>query len=103
VANVNFLEINHPDPLINRIQLNIRKALERMAAEKIGNLYKVENIALTTTPQRVSHGLKQPPVGWIVARKSAGVDIWESSSSDDPATYVNIQASANVTATLLFF
>ena len=63
----------------------------------------VENIALSTTELAVNHGLETAPIGMVVIMKDANAVIYKGSDSASPSRFINIVASAPVTANILFF
>ena len=63
----------------------------------------VTDVSLTSgTATTVPHKLGRKYTGWIVVRKNANADVWESASLS-PSLYINLNTSANVEVDLLVF
>lgn len=91
------------DDLINRNLDRIRNEFEALADDCVLVTRLRADLGLTTTTQRVYHGLGRAVRGWIPVRVSANAAIYEGAASDAPAEYINLLASGTVTATVLFF
>ena len=100
------LYINPQDPLagvLNSVQDQIEQSVTPIAESEIvdGNLIK--EIDLTTGADNlIEHKLGREPLGWIVVRKFAAVDIYESltdssGSSYDRKKFINFQVGTNMT------
>jgi|TARA_A100001391_G_scaffold177254_2_gene140954 hypothetical protein len=100
------LYVNPHDPMagvLNSVQDHIQQSVAPLAESQIvdGNL--IEGIDLTTGADNlVEHKLGREPLGWIVVRKFAAVDIYESltdssGSSYDRKKFINYQVGTNMT------
>lgn len=69
------------------------------------NIVKVASTSIkANTDFSVQHGLARAPNGWIVVRKDAKADVWESGSSNPrPNEQFIYQASAPANLTFYFF
>ena len=69
-------------------------SVDALKAAPIASGVLVSDIALTTTPTRVTHGLKRTPVGvFMVAGQTGAFDIvW--SADTNPALFLQLAASA---------
>lgn len=72
----------------------VQRGVNALAGAPITSGVLVPNIALTTTPQRVTHGLGREPVGvFMVAGQTGAFDIvW--SQDTNPARFLQLAASA---------
>ena len=100
------LYVNPQDPMagvLNSVQDHIAQSITPLAESEIvdGNLIK--EIDLTTGADNlIEHKLGREPLGWIVVRKFAAVDIYESltdssGSSYDRKKFINFQVGTNMT------
>lgn len=89
--------------------------LDRVLNEIIGLVNRLERIVvgienvilkqpLTTSNTRVRHGLGRRPRGFLVTRKNANAVVYsDTEETVDPANWIQLKASATVTADLLFY
>ena len=99
------LYINPQDPLagvLNSVQDQIEQSVTPIAESEIvdGNLIK--EIDLTTSADNlVEHKLGREPLGWIVVRKFADANIWESLTAGgvnyDRKKFINFQTDTTTT------
>ena len=100
------LYVNPKDPMagvLNSVQDHIAQSITPLAESEIvdGNLIK--EIDLTTGADNlIEHKLGREPLGWIVVRKFAAVDIYESltdssGSSYDRKKFITFQVGTNMT------
>lgn len=59
--------------------------------------------AIGTTDTRVYHGLGFQPHGYLIAGLSADARVWRGTDDGQQTAYLNLKASAPVTATLVFY
>lgn len=59
-------------------------------------------VAVTTSPQKVAHGLGKPYTGFFVINSAAAASVF-SPSAEDKALYVTVQASVATNVTLWVF
>lgn len=81
-----------------RSDLRVRelsRSVEALQSAPIASGTLVANVSLTTTPQRVTHGLGRAPVGvFMVAGQTGAFDIVWTAHPTNPASFVDIAASA---------
>jgi len=97
-----FRTINAKDPDLMRVQDSIRDTFASIVRVALLSGNTVQAV-LGTSPVEVSHGLNRNIEGWIIIRKNAEADVWESSASATPEKTLPLQASAAVTVTIYFF
>jgi hypothetical protein len=74
---------------------SLSSGLEALQGAAITQGALIESVALTTTAQRIEHGLGRAPVGaFLVAGQTGAFDIVWSAHPTNPARYLNIAASA---------
>ncbi len=88
------------DASLTRIQQLLQDAFKRPLAD-VENL--VKDVTLSTGDVRVAHGLNQVPTGWIIVKANSGANIYTVTPSDEPQKYINLRATAAITASLIFF
>lgn len=115
-----FDTLKSGDNALDRVQLNISKALDPVLAVVLldGRLVEDEvvsgqlvEIVLTTTPKNVAHGLGRKYRGWFIVDKNANADVWVDpptgvplvDPNPDRALFVRLDASATVTVKLWVF
>lgn len=60
----------------------------------------LEDIDVSTTATWFTHGLGRTPRGWIVVKKEATVDIWQTGSS---TSRIQLDADASATVSIWVF
>lgn len=83
----------------------LQDRLQEFFAQFIGNPLLngvlLTNVSLpAATATRVEHKLGRPHIGWIVVKKNANSDIWES---QDTKSFVKLTAEADVVVDLWIF
>lgn len=65
----------------------------------------LEDVLITTGATRsIAHGLQRPVVGYIVVKRSANSQIWDSESTNTKKDiFLNLNSSATVTISLWVF
>jgi hypothetical protein len=84
-------------------QRNVQAAFNEVDNIPILNGCLIENVSLTTTATKISHKLSRPYRGFIVVRKNANVDVWETTDSVDNSLFLPLDASGTVTVSLWVF
>lgn len=74
-----------------------------VVASKIADNVVVENVIVGTSATNIAHGLGRPPIGWVIIDKNANATVWKPSASPQPSTLLTLQASTQVTISLLIF
>lgn len=90
-------QLQHPEPLINRIQSVIVTALNQVLIIPFLDGQIITSVFIPAgVPTAVSHRLQRPVANWFVTKIDANTVIWESPSTDPNNTIV-LNSSANVT------
>lgn len=85
---------------INRIQDNVKNALDPVLKLPISNGVFIEDVALVSGQDNpIAHKLGRKPVLWFLAGQDTNANVWEV-STDQPDIYLNLRASANCTVSL---
>ena len=96
-------KIKAEDRVLNQVQDSVAQALKPLLNMAIADGRLIENIEITSgTASIVEHKLDRTIRGWIVVRKNANSNIWESTSSIPDKTLI-LNASATVTVSLWVF
>lgn len=88
---------------LNRIQENVATGLNFIQLSPLtGSISRIENIVLETgIPQDVAHKLGRQPQGWIITDANGPASVFRSGPMN--TLTVTLEASANVTISVLFF
>jgi hypothetical protein len=96
--------LNTNDRIINQIQDNISDVVDHFGEQDLIYGERLENIALVTGSNNVPHKLSRKLLGWFVIRQRSAASIYDlQDSNPNPATFLRLQASANVTVDLFVF
>ncbi len=93
-----------PDSVdLKHVQDAVAQVFNQILQKQIIDGLYLENITITTgTAYSLSHGLGYDPRGWIVAKKNAEADVWQTVSNTPQATMI-LNSSADVTISLWVF
>ena len=97
-----FKRVHTPNELLNRVQDNMSLFADALVKIPLLDGILVKDVALGTTEVRVNHTLGREPQGWIIVKKNAAADIYESSSTLADR-YLSLTATATVTASIWIF
>lgn len=61
----------------------------------------IKDVAITTSDTTINHGLKKVPVGYLVVKKNANAQIWDTANFNQ--NNITLRASATVTANVWVF
>jgi hypothetical protein len=75
--------------------------INNVSSNPLMDIVLLENISLSSSSvTNVSHGLGRNYRFWIVAKKNANANIYES-TSDHPDIYIKLNTTANTTVSLI--
>jgi hypothetical protein len=94
-----FLTVASQDEELNRVQSNLRAALDPVSRDLLLNRLQL-TADITTSDTTIQHSLGRVPAGWIVIDKNANADIWRVSLTN---TTIVLRASASVKAKIFIF
>ena len=97
-----FKRLKTKDPELDRVQTNIGELSTQLEMVPLLDGHILKDIALSTSATMVEHKLGRKPLGWIIVRKNAAQDIYESGSSLD-TKYLTLTAAGTVTASIWVF
>lgn len=92
------------DYQLSKVQDNAVAAFDELKTiyQVLNGVFVTSSISTSDTP--VNHTLKRNIVGWIVVRKNAAGDVWESATSNPrPADQIIFRSSSAVNVTLYIF
>jgi len=98
-----YINPNHPQAReLNTVQDSIEQVINPLADSQIIDGNYIKEIDLTTSADNlVEHKLGREPLGWIVVRKFADANIWESLTaggvSYDRKKFINFQTDTTTT------
>lgn len=88
---------------VKHLQDAIAQILNQVLKKQIIDGAMILDIPLEVgVPYELSHGLGVNPRGWIIIKKNAEADIWQT-ASDTPSATMVLNASADVTISLWVF
>jgi hypothetical protein len=90
---------------LTKMQSNVSSFIEQFADAQILDGVLIRNIELVSgSVNKVKHKLGRKLIGWIVVRKNANSNVWDSQSTNELQTKtINLECSANVTVDLWVF
>lgn len=94
-----FTQLQHTDPLINRIQSVINVALTQVLNILFLDGQQLTSVTLTAaTPTVVNHKLGRPVSNWWITKLNANAVVWESAPST--STTITLSTSADATVNI---
>jgi len=104
MSRPSFTEVQSKDDSVNRIQKNIKAALNPVLDLPFSAGVHKTRVALTTSDTLVDHGLGRNMVGYFVTKQDADTSVFVSSTTNDfPDRQVILKAGATTTVDLFFF
>lgn len=97
-----FKRVHTPNELLNRVQDNMSLFADALVKIPLLDGILIKDVVLGTTEVRINHTLGREPQGWIIVKKNAAADIYESSSTLTDR-YLSLTATATVTASIWIF
>lgn len=93
------------DPDLRAVQDNVAAVVRDIGGRALLDGLLLDGVEVTTgAPVTVNHGLGRDLIGWVVVRKSATADVWDSQSTNRmPARSLVLNSSANVTLSIWVF
>lgn len=110
-----FRRIRTADPDLDRVQDSLAQTLDPVVKAALLNNVLVSNMPGTavgttvqlnigTSFQNVAHTLGRTPIGWLVVRRDADANVWETAIGNPDATkFLRLRATVAVNVTLLVF
>lgn len=86
---------------VNRFQDGLASTINALEAAPMFGGRLMTSVSIGIAATEVFHRLGRAPLGWLVTRKSATCDVWESGVATNDLLY--LVASAAVTVDLLVF
>lgn len=97
-----FKRLKSSTPELDRVQDNIQQYTTQLDTNPLLGGVLIKDVALSTTEVKVEHKLGREPQGWLIVKKNAAQDIYESSSFL-PKRYLSLTAAGTVTASIWVF
>jgi hypothetical protein len=98
----NFSQIHTSSNDLNRVQDNISIFTTPISQILLLDGVLIKDVDLTTSETKVNHTLNRLPNGWLIVKKDAAQDVYESGSTV-PERFLSLTASGNVTVSLWVF
>lgn len=96
--------IQTADRVLNMIQDNVSNILDPYSSKEILQGQILQNIELASGANTVAHKLNRKLLGWFVIRQRSSATIYDTQDSQtQPALFLSLVASANVTIDLYVF
>lgn len=97
-----FETVKLDDGPLARLQDRVRKVLDVVTKKPALDHLIVENVALSSGANRVSHGLGRPLLGWTICRLRGAATVYDQQDTNkSPELFLDLQASAPVLADFL--
>ena len=104
MSRPSFTEIQAKEDSVNRLQKNIKTAINPVLALPFSAGVHKKDVAITTSDTLVNHGLDRQMVGYFVTKQNADTNIFVSTTTNTlPNRQVILKAGSSVTADLFFF
>jgi len=97
-----FKSLSTKDKVLDRVQNNIEIFSDSVIKNPLLDGMLLEDIALTTTETQVNHKLGRVPNGWIIVKKNAAQDVYESGTTLTDR-FLSLTAAGTVTVSLWVF
>lgn len=98
-----FRRVRSQDDVVRQLQDAVGAVFQDVVSREILDGQVIEGVQITTgTPYAVSHKLSRALVGYIVIRKNADANVWDSVSAA-PSSILILNSSANVTISVWVF
>lgn len=99
-----YKKINSPDEILNRVQDEVSNAISQLLRTELLDGRLIQNVVLTAGENSVEHKLDRAPIGWVVTRKRANSEVWDSQDDNTrPNRFLTLNASADVTVDIWVF
>lgn len=97
-----FAKLQVDDEVVNRVQDRVKTAVDAIQAVPLLD-GRVLEVALSTTPTIVPHGLARPWQGYLVIARDANAQVWNAAPGAEAGSFLTLTASAAVNVTLWVF
>jgi hypothetical protein len=102
--NKYFRKVTSGDRNISQLQSNVEQAVSDVIKAPILNGRLLEDVELTSAPTRIEHKLGRKPSGYIIVKRNADAQVYDSLASEEsPALFLPLISSANVTVSIWIF
>ena len=99
-----YKKINSPDELLNRVQDEVSNSISQLLRTEILDGRLIQNVTLTAGINSVEHRLDRPILGWMITRKRADANVWDSQDNNGiPTRFLDLNASADVVVDIWVF
>lgn len=94
-----FSTVATEDETLNRVQQNIRLAVDPLSRDLMLNRSLV-SAQVTTSTVTVLHNLGRQPIGWFLVDKDADARVWRTAWT---STTITLDSSATVNVKIILF
>ena len=99
-----FPNVNSKNDDLNAVQLNLKTALDPIIKNALVGGTTLTSIALKAGANIVAHGLGRTLQGWMIVRKRASADIYDTQDQNgSPQTTLLLTATAPVTVDIYVY
>lgn len=95
-----FLTLSSQDDELNRVQSNLRSALDPLSKDPLLNRVEVESTIKTAVTTVIQHNLGRQPRGWILVDKQGPYDVWRIAWN---ASTITLDSSGDVKVKVLIY
>lgn len=98
-------KVNPPDPDLSRVEKYTHEFTQQLTGNEMLSGRLVRDVVLITGQvNKVEHKLNRALIGWLVTRKNAEADLWDSQADNIfPSRTLDLNCAANVTVDLWVF
>lgn len=97
-----FKRLKSETPELDKVQNNIQIFSDSVVEIPLLDGILIKDVVLTTSETLVDHKLGREPQGWLIVKKNAAQDIYESGSTLKQR-FLSLTAAGTVTVTLWVF
>jgi len=102
--NKAFRKVTSGDRNISQLQSNVDQAVSDVIKAPILNGRLVDDVKLTSAPTRIEHKLGRKPSGYIIVKRNADAQVYDSLANEEsPTLFLPLISSADVTVSIWIF
>jgi len=96
--------INSSDRVLNMIQSNLANTIDQVVSNPLISGSFVNSVSLVSGLNTVNHKLGRRPLGFIITRKNANQNVWDTQDANtQPELTYFLNSSGTVTVDIYFF
>ena len=103
MSRQNFTTIKTSDPILDRVQDNIKVAFDPIVRHPLMEGVHKKGVAVGTASVEVNHGLGRKPQGFIVTLQDGSGVTYKSGETLFPEITIEITSTVNMNCDIFFF